>query len=99
MYPDMIKKLQNDKRNNQRWSAETVALCFKIFAKVGTSGYEFILGLGWPLVSLRTLRERTSGIRFLPGHQEIFINALGEKVGHDPIGCLAVMSLDEMVLR
>lgn len=96
---DMMKKMLNQKRNNQRWEAPTVAYCYKLLAKLGASGYEFLTSLNWPLVSLRTLRERTSAIRFLPGPQDEIMDALGTKVAHDTVGSLAVMSVDEMAIK
>lgn len=89
----------SEKRNNQRWDAQTVGYCYKILAKLGASGYEFLSSLHWPLVSIRTLRERSSAIRFLPGPQEQFMDVLGTKVGNSPVGALAVMSVDEMAIR
>jgi Transposase protein len=96
---DQVKLAMNCKRNNQPWAAETVGSCYQMLAKLGSSSYEFLRSLHWPLVSLRTLQERTSQIRFLPGHQHQFMDILGKKVAEDPLGQLAVMALDEMALK
>lgn len=91
--------MTNPKRNNQRWSAQTIAYNYKIRAKIGKSGYEFLESLQWPLVSLRTLRERSSALSFVPGPQSELMDALGEKVSNSPIASLASMSVDEMSIR
>lgn len=96
---DQIKAMQNEKRNNQPWSTSTIQNCYKILAKVGNSKYEFLRSLEWPLVSLRTLQERTAHVRFLPGPQTQFMGILGKKVSHDPLGQLSVMGTDEMEVR
>jgi Transposase protein len=96
---DQIKLMINEKRNNQPWSNATIGRCFQILAKLGSSSYEYLRSLAWPLVSLRTLQERASAIRFLPGPLPEFMDILGQKVDKDPLGLLAMMSFDEMVLR
>jgi Transposase protein len=99
MYPDMVEKMLSKNRNNRRWDAQSVGYCYKLLTKLGSNGYEFLTDLKWPLVSVRTLRERASNISFFPGPQDQFMEVLGRKVGQDPIGCLAVMSVDEMATR
>lgn len=96
---DQVKAMKNSKRNNQPWSSATIGASYKILAKLGNSKYEFLRTLGWPLVSLRTLQERTAQIRFLPGPQTEFMDVLGKKIANDPLGQLAMMSVDEMATK
>lgn len=96
---DQIKAMKNKKRNNQPWGSKTIGDCYKMLAKLGNSKYSFLRSIEWPIVSLRTLQERTSQVRFLPGPQNQFMDILGEKVSKDSLGQLAVMGVDEMETR
>jgi len=97
---DQLLRVLGPGQSSQPWSAPTVATCFQIWAKVGTSGYEYLREVKhWPLVSLRTLQERAAQVPFLPGIQHPFIKVMGKKIAGDEIGQLVCLSADEMAVR
>lgn len=56
-------------RNNlgHPWSAQTVKQGLQIKFACGTTGYETLRKMGYPLPSSRTLARRIQGLKFLPG--------------------------------
>jgi hypothetical protein len=75
--------------------------------KFGSTAYNFAQKfLHWPIVSERTLQERTEAIKFEPGIQRFMITVLGKKLlaaksADDPLGlgCYAGLTLDEMKIE
>ena len=64
---DQLKFLTKKSLRGNTWSTATVRDALKIRFAAGTSGYECLLGLGYPLPAIRTLQRRTESILFNPG--------------------------------
>lgn len=108
--PDQIERvLAGKNRSTKPWSTETVSTCLGMRGKFGSSSYNYAYkGLGWPLVSERTLQQKTQHIKFAPGIQSNMIEALGKKLQNasmdahtDPLGVsiYAGLELDEMSIK
>ncbi|XP_077490812.1 uncharacterized protein LOC144101512 [Amblyomma americanum] len=70
---DQISAISKNSTQGHTWSAETVKQGLQIKFACGTTGYETLRKLGYPLPSSRTLARRIQGLRFLPGIlQEVF---------------------------
>ncbi|KAH7940663.1 hypothetical protein HPB49_003365 [Dermacentor silvarum] len=68
---DQIKALAT-KTRIRKWSQKTIQVALQIKHACGTTGYEFLRSLSYPLPSNRTLIRRMQNIRFLPGiHTEV----------------------------
>lgn len=50
-----------------QWSNQTVQKALKLKFACGTTGYETLQELGYPLPSIRTLQNRMKEINFTPG--------------------------------
>lgn len=79
------------------WSPETVKQGLKIKFACGTSGYETLRKLGYPLPSSRTLAQRLQSLRFLPGilHEVVDIMKCKAQTMED-VEKDCVLFLDEM---
>ncbi|XP_077485470.1 uncharacterized protein LOC144095680 [Amblyomma americanum] len=70
---DQISALSKNSTQGHTWSAETVKQGLQIKFVCGTTGYETLRKLGYPLPSSSTLARKIQGLKFLPGIlQEVF---------------------------
>lgn len=65
--PDQLLALQRESMNGCKWHDGTIKQGLQLKFACGTSGYETLLKQGFPLPSIRTLRERTEHIEFESG--------------------------------
>lgn len=94
---DQIHALSRNTNKGSTWSAQTVKQALQIKFSCGTSGYETLRKLGYPLPTNRTLARRLQGLKFLPGILTDVIDLLKTKAeGMQDIEKDCVLLLDEM---
>lgn len=94
---DQISALSKTSTQGHTWSVETVKQGLQIKFACGTTGYETLRKLGYPLPSSRTLARRIQGLRFLPGIlQEVFDVMKCKAESMEDVEKDCVLFLDEM---
>ncbi|XP_049514036.1 uncharacterized protein LOC125941128 [Dermacentor silvarum] len=70
---DQVRALSKSSSLGNSWSAHTAKQGLQIKFACGTTGYETLRKIGYPLPSNRTLARRIQSLKFLPGilHDEI----------------------------
>lgn len=94
---DQVCALSKNSTQGHTWSVETVKQGLQIKFACGTTGYETLRKLSYPLPSSRTLARRIQGLKFLPGIlQEVFdvMKCKAETMENVEKDC--VLFLDEM---
>ena len=76
---DQLYKLLHPK-TTAKWSSVTVEQCLQLYLRVGTTGYEFLLKKGYPLVSISVLQKYLRKLNSDPGIQYDIIKVLKKKV-------------------
>ena len=76
---DQFYKLLHPKTTS-KWSLMTVEQCLQMYLRVGTSGYEFLLSKGYPLVSISVLQRYLRKLNSDPGIQYDAIKVMAKKV-------------------
>lgn len=81
----------------RKWSVQTVRVALQIKHACGTTGYELLRSLSYPLPSNRTLIRRMQNIRFLPGVLTEVLDVLKRKAETmEDIEKDCVLFMDEM---
>nr|XP_054929134.1 THAP domain-containing protein 11-like [Dermacentor andersoni] len=94
---DQIRALSRNNNHGNSWSAQTVKQGLKIKFACGTTGYETLRKIGYPLPSSRTLARRIQGLKFLPGILHEVIDVMRSKAeGMEDVEKDCVLFLDEM---
>lgn len=94
---DQLRALSRDNTQGCTWSVNTIKQALQIKYACGTSGYETLRTLGYPLPSNRTLGRRLQGLSFLPGIlSEVFDVLKSKTLGMEDIEKDCVLFLDEM---
>ena len=76
---DQFYKLLHPK-TTAKWSLLTVEQCLQMYLRIGTSGYEFLLSKGYPLVSISVLQRYLRKLNSEPGIQYDAIKVMAKKV-------------------
>jgi hypothetical protein len=76
---DQFYKLLHPKTTS-KWSLLTVEQCLQMYLRIGTSGYEFLLSKGYPLVSISVLQRYLRKLNSDPGIQYDAIKVMAKKV-------------------
>lgn len=94
---DQTTALTKKTTKGSKWSEKTIRVALQIKHACGTTGYELLRSLSYPLPSNRTLIRRLQNIRFLPGVLHEVLDVLKRKSGtmHD-IEKDCVLFMDEM---
>ncbi|XP_049512243.1 THAP domain-containing protein 5-like [Dermacentor silvarum] len=77
---DQVKSLTMETTKGHKWSEKTIRVALQIKHACGTTGYEMLRSLSYPIPSNRTLIRRLQNIRFLPGILHEVFNVLKHKV-------------------
>nr|XP_050038196.1 uncharacterized protein LOC126535352 isoform X1 [Dermacentor andersoni]XP_050042913.1 uncharacterized protein LOC126540168 isoform X1 [Dermacentor andersoni] len=94
---DQIQALSRNSNKGSTWSPQSVKQALQIKFSCGTSGYETLRKLGYPLPTNRTLARRLQALSFLPGILTDVIDLLKTKAeGMQDIEKDCVLLLDEM---
>lgn len=100
---DQLSAIINGRAQGSKWSDETITVCLRIKYACGSSGYNELRRLNYPLASERTLRERTEGIQFEEGVFEFIWDLIEEKIaacgGDTSSMCDVVLAFDEIALQ
>ena len=94
---DQAAALARKTTKGSKWSEKTIRVALQIKHACGTTGYELLRSLSYPLPSSRTLIRRLQNIRFLPGilHEVLYVLKLKSETMHD-IEKDCVLFMDEM---
>lgn len=94
---DQTAALVRKTTKGSKWSEKTIRAALQIKHACGTTGYELLRSLSYPLPSNRTLIRRLQNIRFLPGilHEVLYVLKLKSETMHD-IEKDCVLFMDEM---
>ncbi|KAH7949092.1 hypothetical protein HPB49_005101 [Dermacentor silvarum] len=94
---DQMRALSRNSNRGATWSSKTIKQALQIKFASGTSGYETLRKLGYPLPSNRTLVRRLQGLKFLPRILTEVIDVLRSKAeGMEDVERDCVLYLDEM---
>ncbi|XP_040358556.1 uncharacterized protein LOC120843569 [Ixodes scapularis] len=94
---DQTKALTVKSMKGHKWSEKTIRVALQIKHGCGTSGYELLRSLSYPLPSNRTLIRRLQHIKFLPGALDEVFEVLKRKVQTmEDIEKDCVLFMDEM---
>ena len=96
---DQLMFLKKKTMKGHSWTTATIRDALKIRFSGGSSGYECLRGLGYPLPAIRTLQHRTESILFNPGIlHEVFdlLELKTKQMSHRELLCSLV--LDEMTI-
>lgn len=76
---DQTTALTKKTTKGSKWSEKTIRVALQIKHACGTTGYELLRSLSYPLPSNRTLIRRLQNIRFLPGVLHEVLDVLKRK--------------------
>lgn len=94
---DQMRALSRNSNRGTTWSSKTIKQALQIKFASGTTGYETLRKLGYPLPSNRTLVRRLQGLKFLPGILTEVTELLRAKAeGLEDVERDCVLYLDEM---
>lgn len=94
---DQIRSLSRENNFGHTWSTGTIKQALQIKYACGTSGYEFLRKLGYPLPSTSVLGRRLQGLKFLPGVLTEVFDVLKSKADTmDDVEKDCALYLDEM---
>ena len=96
---DQLRFLKKKTMKGHSWNTSTIRDALKILFSAGSSGYECLRGLGYPLPAIRTLQHRTESVLFNPGilHEVFDLMELKSKQ-MSPRELLCSLVLDEMTI-
>ena len=100
-YDDEIKKLGLPRDcKSHKWSEKSLAKHIRIYYKVGTTAYQFLLDEGFPFASIRTIQRHVSGISVEPGILHDFVHMMRPKVeSMAPQERFCSIAIDEMAIQ
>jgi hypothetical protein len=94
---DQLAALSRGTMRGTPWSQSTVKKGVKLRFACGTSGYNFLLDLGLPFPSVRSLQRKLEHVAFLPGIQHQTLELLSLKVKNTShVKTFCCITLDEM---
>ncbi|XP_072145524.1 uncharacterized protein [Dermacentor andersoni] len=94
---DQLRALSRSNNRGNSWTPETVKQGLQIKFACGTTGYETLRKLGYPLPSNRTLTRRLEGLKFLPGILHEVIDVMRCKaMAMEEVEKDCILFLDEM---
>lgn len=76
---DQIYKLLHPK-TTAKWSQLTVEQCMMMYLRIGTTGYNFLIQKGYPLVCISVIQKHLRKIDCQPGIQYEVIKVMAKKV-------------------
>ena len=97
--PDQQYKLLHPE-TTAKWSELTIEHCLTYYYQISTSGYNFLIKRGYPLVSIRVLQRYMKKIISGPGIQYHLLKVLAKKVeSMPPKARYCTLVLDEMEIK
>ena len=97
--PDQEYKLLHPE-TTAKWSEITIENCITFYYQISTSGYNFLIKRGYPLVSIRVLQRYMKKIISGPGIQYHLLKVLAKKVeSMPPKARYCTLVIDEMEIK
>ena len=97
--PDQQYKLLHPE-TTAKWSELTIENCLTYYYQISTSGYNFLIKRGYPLVSIRVLQRYMKKIISGPGIQYHLLKVLAKKVeSMPPKARYCTLVVDEMEIK
>ena len=83
-----------------KWSEKSLAKHIRLYYKVGTTAYQFLLDEGFPFASIRTIQRHVAGISVEPGILHDFVQMMRPKVeSMVPQERFCSIAIDEMAIQ
>ena len=97
--PDEIKKLCEGGKVH-KWSELSLAKHIRLYYKVGSTAYKFLLEEGFPFAKIRTIQDHVRNISVEPGILHDFAHMMRSKVGTmHPKERFCSLAIDEMAIQ